>query len=165
MHFDQQPVGARGHGSPGHGQHAVAASRSVAGVNQNGQMAHPLQRRNNAQVEGVACMVREGAYAALAQNHLVVALAHHVFGGHEELFEGGAEPALHQHRLAQLAGLFQQREVLHVARADLDHVGPFGHQFEGLVVERLGNDAQPETVADLGHDLQRIQAQALKCVG
>ena len=32
----------------------------------------------------------EGAHAALAEDDLVVALAHDVLGGHEELFEGGA---------------------------------------------------------------------------
>ena len=52
--------------------------------------------------------------------------------------------ALQQHRLAQLAGLLQQGEVLHVARADLDHVGPFGDQLQGLVVDGLGDDAQAE---------------------
>ena len=60
---------------------------------------------------------------------------------------------------------FEQREVLHVARADLDHVGPFGHQFEGLVVDRFGDDAQPEAIADLGHDLERVEAEPLKSVG
>jgi hypothetical protein len=44
-------------------------------------------------------------------------------------------------------------------------VGPFGDQVERLVVERFGNDAQAEAVADLGHDAQRLKAQALKCVG
>ena len=94
----------------------------------------------------------EGADAALAEDHLVVALAHDILGGHEELFEGGAEAALEQDGLAQLAGLLEQGEVLHVAGADLDDVGPLGDQFEGFAVEGFSDDAQAEAVANLGHD-------------
>ena len=60
--------------------------------------------------------------------------------------------------------MFQQREVLHVARADLDHVGPFGDQREGFVVDGLGDDAQSEFIPDFGHDPQRFKAEALECV-
>ena len=76
----------------------------------------------------------------------------------------GAHAALDQHGLAQQARLPQQREVLHVARADLDDIGPFRHQIEGLGVERLGHDAQAESLPDFGHDLQRLKTQALKSV-
>ena len=74
------------------------------------------------------------------------------------------KPALQQHRLAQLAGLLQQREILHVARADLDHVRPLGHQFQPLVVHGFGHNAQAEALANLRHDAQRFQAQPLKCI-
>jgi hypothetical protein len=128
--LDEDAVGARGNRGAGHGQHAVALAGAVAGINQNRQVAHPLDGGNDAQVEGVAGVVGKGAHAALAEDHLVVALAHHVLGGHQKLIQSGREAALDHHRLAQLAGALEQREVLHVARADLHHVGPFGHQVQ-----------------------------------
>ena len=67
--------------------------------------------------------------------------------------------------LRSLAGVLEQREVLHVARADLDHVGPLGDQLERFVVDGFGDDAQAKAVANLGHDLERFKAQALKGVG
>ena len=165
VNFDQDAVGAGGDGRAGHGQHAVAPAGAVAGVDENGQVAEALDGGNDAEVERVAGVVGKGAHAALAEDDLVVALAHDVFGGHEELFERGREAALEQNRLAQAAGMLEQGEVLHVARADLDHVGPLGNQVEGLVVDGFGDDAQAEAVANLGHDAQRFKAQALKRVG
>ena len=50
-----------------------------------------------------------------------------VLGRHQQLLDGGAHAALEQHGLAQLAHRLQQREVLHVARADLEDVGVLGH--------------------------------------
>ena len=127
-----------------------------------GRWLRLLHGGNDAEVEGVARVVGEGAHAALAEDDLVVALAHDVLGGHQELVERRAHAALEQDGLAQPAGMLQQRKVLHVARADLDHVGPFGDQFEGLVVDGFGDDAQAEAIADLGHDLESFDAEALK---
>ncbi len=165
VHFDDDAVGAGGDGGAGHGQHVVALAGAVAGVDEDGQVAEALHGGNDAEVERVAGVIGKGAHAALAEDDLVVALAHDVLGGHEELVERGAHAALEQDGLAQAAGLLEQREVLHVARADLDDVGPFGDEIEGFVVDGFGDDAQAEFLADLGHDLQRIEAEALKRVG
>ena len=124
-----------------------------------------LHGGNDAEVERVAGVVGEGAHAAFAEDDLVVALAHDVFGGHQEFFERGGHAALQQHGLAQAAGALEQREVLHVAGADLDHVGLLVDQFQRFVVDGFGDDAHSEVVADFGHDLQGFDAEALKCVG
>ena len=165
VHFDDQTIGACGNGCARHGQDAVAAAGSVAGIDEDRQVAQVMQRGDDAEIERVARVIGKGAHAALAENYFVIAFAHHVLGGHQKLFERGAQAALDEHGLAQFSGLFEQREVLHVARADLDYVGPFGNQFEGFRVERLGDDAQAEFIADFGHDFQGFKAQPLKCVG
>jgi hypothetical protein len=154
-----------GNGGAGHGQHAVATAGAVAGVDQDGQVAEALDRGNDAEVEGVAGVIGKGAHAALAEDDLVVALAHDVLSGHEELFQRGREAALEQDRLAQTAGVLEQGEVLHVAGADLDDVSPLGDQGEGFVVDGFGDDAQAEAFADLGHDAEGFEAEALKGVG
>ena len=61
-------------------------------------------------------------------------------------------------------GFLQQRKVLHIARANLDHVGPLGHLLQRLGIQRLGNNAQPESFPDFGHDAQRFNTQSLKCI-
>ena len=165
MYFDQDAVGAHRDRRPRHGQHLVALAGAVAGIDEDGQVAQLLHGGNNAQIESVAGVVGKGSHAALAQNHLVIALAHDVLGGHQELVEGSAHAALQQHRLPQPPGMLQQRKILHVARADLDHVGPLGDQAQGFVVDGFGDDPQAEFVPDFGHDLQRFKAQALECIG
>ena len=57
----------------------------------------------NAQVQRVAGVVREGADAALAEDHVVIALRQDVLGGHQELVDRGGHAALEQHRLARRA--------------------------------------------------------------
>ena len=57
-----------------------------------------------------------------------VALGEDVLGGEEELLHRGGHAALEEDRLARAAGAAQEREVLHVARADLHDVGVLGDQ-------------------------------------
>src|SRR5580698_7035739 len=87
--LDKDTVAAGGHSRAGHGQHAVALAGAVAGVDKNGQVTDALHRGDDAEVKGVAGVVGKGAHAPLAENHLIVALAHNVLGGHQELFERG----------------------------------------------------------------------------
>ena len=76
------------------------------------------------------------ADAALAEDHVGVARAEDVLGGHEPLLDRGPEAALEQHRLAGLAGRLEQHEVVHVAAADLEHVDV---AVEDLDVGRIGD--------------------------
>ncbi len=137
----------------------------MAGIDEDGQVAHMAQGRHDAQIECVARVVGKGAHAALAEDHLVVALAHHILGGHQEFFHGRAHAALDKHRLAQLPGFLEERKILHIAGADLDHIGPSSHQVKRFGVERLGDDGQPKSLPDLSHNLQGFKTQALKSIG
>ena len=128
-------------------------------------MADTLHGGNDAQVKRVARVVGKGAHAALTEDDLVVAFAHDVFGGHEELVERGRHTAFDQDRLAGPAGFLQQREVLHVASADLDDVGVLFHQFQGLFVEGFGDNAHAGALADFGHDFEAFEAEPLEGVG
>ena len=67
--------------------------------------------------------------------------------------------------LRAASGALQQREILHVARADLDHVGVLLDQVERFVVDRLGDDLHAKLLADVGHDAETVFAQPLKRVG
>ncbi len=56
---------------------------------------------------------------ALAEYDAVVAAGHHVLGGEQELLDRRTHATLQEHRAIGLADLRQEREVLHVAGADL----------------------------------------------
>ena len=58
-------------------------------------------------------------------------------------------PRLSSTGLPQLAHRLEQREVLHVARADLEDVRVLGHQSTGLGVHHLGDDRQAGLLARL----------------
>src|SRR5260370_25299456 len=105
----------------------VALTRAVAWVDYDRQMAQALNGGNNAQVERVARVIGESSHSALAQDHLVIAFRENIFGGHQEFLERIGHTALQQYWLARAAGAAQQREILHIARADLNAVGAFFH--------------------------------------
>jgi len=149
-------------GRPGQRLDQAAVARRVAGVDDHRQVRVQLQPRDRREVEREARGRLERADAALAQHHLVVALLEHVVRGHQQLVERRGEPALEQHRLADLACRLEQRVVLHVAGADLHDVGVLGDRVGVVGVQELGDDRQAGLGPRLGEDLQRRNAQALE---
>ena len=71
-------------------------------------MTQPLHRGHHAQVERIAGVIGEGAYAALAQRHIVVAFAQDVFRRHQKFFQRRRHAALEQHRLLRPSSALQQ---------------------------------------------------------
>ncbi len=71
-------------------------------------------------------------------------------------------PALQQHRVLALAGRVEQRVVLHVARADLQHVGVAADKRHHLGRHHFGDGRQPGHRAGLGQQLQPGLAHALE---
>ena len=53
-----------------------------------------MQHRNRGEIQGISGRRLVGAYAALAENHVLVARAHDVLGAHQELLDGVCETAL-----------------------------------------------------------------------
>ena len=95
---------------------------------------------------------------------LRIAVRHQVFGGHEQLFDGRAEPAFQQHRPAAAAQRFEQREVLHVARAHLHDVGVVGHHLDITVAHHFGDDLQAGGLLGLLQKLEAVELHALEIV-
>ena len=86
-------------------------------------MRELFEQRHDADVEHVPSRGVEGANASLAEDDVLVTRQQHVLGGEQPLFHGGGEPALEQDWFSGRTGFAQERKVLHVARADLQHVG------------------------------------------
>ena len=84
---------------------------------------------------------------------------------HQQFLDGGAHAALEQHRPPAAAQRFQQREVLHVARAHLHAIGVLGHQFHIAVAHDFGDDGEAGGLLRLAQQFQPFEFHALEIVG
>ena len=87
-----------------------------------------------------------------------------VLRGHQPLLDGRPEPSLEHHRTARAPACEQQREVLHVAGADLEDVRVLGNDVDLARLHHLGDHRQPGPLACLGEVAQALDAQALEAV-
>ena len=153
MNLDDQTVRPGRHRRPGHRRHEAGLAGAVARIDHDGQMRVFVQIRHRCQRQREARVILEGADAALAEHHFRVAGLEDVLRGQQEFVHRRRRAALQQHRQARFADRFQQRIVLHVAGADLQHVGVGGHQFDVLLRHHLRDDRQPRCVPRLGQQL------------
>src|SRR5579863_6773851 len=107
MYFDEEAVGTCGYGGARHGKNFVAFAGAVAGVDEYGEMAAFFDGGNYSEVESVAREIGEGAHAAFAQHHVVVAFGEDVFRGHEEFVERSGHAAFEEHGSFGAAGAFE----------------------------------------------------------
>src|SRR5262249_36918957 len=86
------------------------------------------------------------------------------FRGHQKFIERCGHAALEQDWLFRAPRTFQKREVLHIPRADLNHVGVVFHQIEALVVDRLSDDSESVSIADFRQNPEPLFTKSLKTV-
>src|SRR5262249_34690003 len=116
-------------------------------------------------VEQVACVGIEAAHATLAEDDLRVALQQDILGGEQPLLDGRREATLEQNRALRPANSAQQREVLHVATADLQDIGVLGDGGDQPRLHYLGDDRQASLASSLRQCPQARQAEPLEAVG
>ena len=139
VNFNDQPVRSHGYGCARQWNHFFPAPGAVAGIDDNGEVAETLNRRNDAQIQGVSRVVRKRAYAPFAENHVVIALCKNVFCGHQELIQGCGDASFEKHGAFRSARPFQEGEILHVPCADLDYIGVLFHQLYAFCVDGFRN--------------------------
>src|SRR5918992_5557069 len=123
-----------------------------------------LQDGNRTDVEREAGRLLEGPDPALAQHDLRVPFADNVLGGHQQLFDRGRWAALQKYRLLGSADLGEEREVLHVPRADLDDVGGLDHRLDMPRVHELGDDRKSGLLPGLDEDVETLLPEPLEGV-
>ena len=89
MRLDEEPGHAHRHCRARQWRHLVALPGPVTGIHNDRQVAQPLDGRDDAEIERIARVIGEGPHAALAKDHIVISLAHHIFGGHQKFFQRG----------------------------------------------------------------------------
>ena len=154
-----------GHGRAGHRRDQVGPAGGVARVDDDRQVAQPLDVRHDRQVEHVARRVLERPDPALAEDHPAVALRQDVLGRHQQVLDRRAHAPLQQDGRAGPADLLEQVEVLHVPRADLDDVGVALDEVDLAGVHDLGDDRHAEPLAGRLEDLEAVLAEPLEAVG
>ena len=88
-----------------------------------------------------------------------------VFGRQQPFLDGGGDAALEHDRLARVAQLAQQREVLHVPRADLKDVGVLVDDLDLADVHHLGDQLEIVGVGGIAQQPQALFAETLEAVG
>ena len=164
MHFHEQTVRARRHRRARHRRHLIAASGAMRRIGHHRQVRKLFHHRNRGHVERIARVGFEGADAALAQNHFVIAARKNVFGGEQQFLNGRGLAALQQDRLANAPQFAQQIEILHVARAHLQNVRVCREQRDLGGIHHFADDQQAAPVGRFAHHLQALFAQPLKAV-
>ena len=127
-------------------------------------MGEFLDNRDGGDIQRVSRITFEGADTAFAQHHVVVPSGHDVFGRKQQLFNGGGNTALQQDGLGNLTKLFKKVVVLHIPRADLQHVHVVEHHRDLGLVHDLGNDQQVVLVRGPAHKFQPLAAAPLKTI-
>ena len=121
-----------------------------------------LEHRDRRHVERIARGRFERADAALAQNHIAVALRHDVLGRHQQLGDRGGQATLEQHRPLRTTHFGEEWKVLHVARADLQDIGVPRHQLHLSRIHYFRHDRHARVGTHLGQDLEPFLTHALK---
>jgi hypothetical protein len=85
-----------------------------------------------------------------------------IFSRHKEFFDRSGKSALEQHGSACLPHRTQQIEVLHVARADLQHIHIVHHEINLDLRHNFNDDGQSRFLARFGKEFQSLFAEALK---
>src|SRR5882672_6838717 len=143
----------------------VASNRLVNGpVEDGGDLAHFVGEDDEFLGEEGLHAIGEGAHAALAEHYVVIALRENVLGGHEEFVERCGHAALEENGFLGAAGAFEQREILHVARTDLDDVGVLLDEVERFIVNRFGDDTEAVGRTNFRENLEAVFAEALKTI-
>ena len=120
MHLDDQPVGAGGRGRAGQRRDQVAPAGAVARVDHHRQVRQLLEHRHRRRVERVAVGGLEGADAPLAQDRRRCCPGSMYSAAISSSSIVADIPRLSSTGLPAWPSSLEQREVLHVAGADLE---------------------------------------------
>ena len=101
----------------------------MAGVYDNGKVGELLYYRNCGKVEGIPCCRFISSYPSFAEDDLIVAACHYVFGAHYPFFDGVCKTSFEENRLINSAELLQKLKILHIPCADLDDIHAFKHVY------------------------------------
>jgi len=143
MDLDDDGIGTDGDGRARDRTDQALLAGSMRRICYYRQVREFFGERHRSQVKRVARGGFEGFDSALAKGDLIVPSGKQVFGGEQPLFHGGRGAAFEKDRLFYGGKPAQQGEVLHVAGADLEHVGVFADQLHVFSTHDLVTTGRP----------------------
>src|SRR5436305_3133221 len=144
MDLQNQALGSGGDSGTGHGGHQFAATGSMAGVNDDGEVGQFMEQWYTGKIKHIACVGIEAANAAFTENDVGIARGYNVLGGQQPLVDGRCKAALEHDWSSQTVATSRQQEweVLHVATAYLQDVGVLRYRFDQFRFHHLGDDGE-----------------------
>jgi hypothetical protein len=164
MHLDDDGVRSdRNSGARDRADQALLAG-AMRRIGHHRQMREFFGESDRGKVERVARAGFEGLDSALAKCDLIVPSRKQVFRRQQPLLHRGRGAALEQNRLLDGREPSQQREILHVARADLEHVGVLTDQVHVFGAHDLGYHREAGEFTSFAQNLQRFNSQSLELI-
>ena len=125
-----------------HRHHQAQFAGTVRRVNHHRQVALVVQVGDRRQWQRKPRVVFVRADSSFAEHHVGIAPVENILGGQEKLFDCGAACRASGARLARIADGLEQLIVLHIAGANLEHVGVFGDDRDMLGSHDFGDHGQ-----------------------
>jgi hypothetical protein len=164
MDFDVNAIGTDRESSFGERRQDVAPTSGVRNIDNHGQVGLEFGDGDGGNIQRVAGPFLEGSNAALAEDQAFFATGEDVLGGEHPFFHRLRESALEKHWPSGSSDLFEEREILGVAGANLQNVGVLGDQTNISGVHDLGDEQHFVFLGGSSTEFQALFAHALKSV-
>src|SRR2546430_193512 len=117
VYLQDKPLRAGGNTGAGHGGYQLTAASGMAGIDYDRQVSQFVQQWHTGEIEQIARLRIEAAYATLTEHHIWIARCNNVFCRQQPFFKSSSQAALEHDgsAVAVLTCRTQQREGLHVA--------------------------------------------------
>src|SRR5215212_3424541 len=149
MNFDNQSIRTSRDCRERKRHHKFGDATCVAWIDDDREMAFTLYHRNCRDVESVSCRSLESPDAPLTYNDLIVPMRHDVLRGHEQLGYRCRESALEENGPLHVSELREQSKVLHVARANLEHVRMLGDEIHMPRIQHFSHNRNSNLASNL----------------
>src|ERR1700751_1660800 len=99
-----------------------------------------FEERNCVKIESISSHGLECPDTELAKQYIKVPFTQDILGSHQKIFDLGCHTSLQHDRKPGSANLTEQREILHIARSDLQTIRVFTNQLEIFGIHDLRDD-------------------------
>ena len=165
VYFDDQSVGASGDSCGGHVGDQVSVSRSVRGINHDGQVSLLSQVGNGGQRQSESSVTLEGADTPFAKHDVRISLIQNVFGSQQQFVHSGAGAAFEQDRSIGISDCLEESIVLHISGTDLQNIRVFCDEIDVIGRHDFGNNGESCFFASCGEQFQAFFFHPLETVG
>src|ERR1700733_1630101 len=127
-------------------------------------MSFRFKDRNRIQIKSIPSHGLECPDTALTKQDIKVPFTQDILCAHQKIFNRSRHSALQHHRKLGSADLTEEREVLHIARSNLEAISVFTDQLQIFGIHHLRDNGQTRFATRFGQQLKTGLAQTLETV-